>query len=1244
MIPNYTDEQKAAIDISKHISVQANAGSGKTSILVDRYFRLLLEKNVMPRQILAITFTKKAAAEMKSRIIKKIEKSLTESIKSKNSSKARKLRKIREELTKSKISTIHSFCSGILRDYPIEARVMPNFTELDEIELLHLKDDAINDALEEYMDEISNNPDRINLLDQFQINELIENLATILDKSDAMLSLHNLYADKDKYIAGIKNYYEKKIYDFFTAYIQSLEKASNILNNEKNLTANQSIKSSALELYIQSLKSELENKNISGILNTLEYLFSEGVISKTKGNLNGITYKNKGMIPDAKELLAEFEKDFKEIIEISDIFITDNSSEHFDYLSDFYSLSLKAYSKFDSLKEIKNGVSFDDMIIRANEALKNDNIKKQLTSKYKYIMVDEFQDTNQIQYELIRSITGEFNQNSMIKNNLYIVGDAKQSIYRFRNADVKVFMQAGKDIADLNRNNGNYYDDEYPGNVNLTYTFRLFPVVADFINKVCNPVFSNNLTGWNSEYEASYDDLQFGKTDEIFTDMIKQNTGKTLDQAFGKVDYLFSHKPADEENENPDISYKTELKPAAYESNKIAEYINSIVNNENHLIFDDELNDFRKINFGDITILSRKKSNFAELQSAFLSEKIPVIINSGTGFYATQEIMDFTSFIQFLYDNSDDIALASILKAEFFAVDDTELFKIAAIERNNTFWNKFCTYIRTGDPSKSSVRAYEILNNIIPASKRISISGIIDLITENTGWYAIVKGQANEMQKIANVKKLRSFAISFQNRGFKSLHDFAGELTLLADNSKEGEAGYIKEANAVNVMTIHMSKGLEFPVVIIYGLNSASGSNALTFDVDKDNGIFFKYTVKNDNQHSIISKYIEEKLKAADAAEEKRVLYVAMTRAKYRLCLSVFLNFKQDNKLGSPKGLFRLFAESFDELISMESDSIDSFQQMLNMNINCLNSGLSFENCIYDVSSFKPEINNTHSIEKQEEPQKEPYFLIDNVRRNHSKEMFSPTKLQVWQNEKENPDEMPFTKKYLLGLKEDEKYYIDSEAKNEIHGPVPGTIIHEVLESMAEWTNENCNIDYSELVSTIKYEMSELQVESLNLYNRIYADITSVMNTDFIKKNLKEILNSKFEYSLNLAVGNDIIFGVIDLLFIDKNGNYEIWDWKTNFSGRDNNKEIFYEKLRNKYELQMKIYSYFIYKLLPNQEKYPAKLLLTMEAVNHFNTDEWIIKYEWNQKELEEFGEYLKKNIEEIKENHLYSRYLKSEI
>lgn len=1245
MAHNYTSEQLSALDVDNHVSVQANAGSGKTKILVDRYFNLLVEKNIKPQNILAITFTKKAASEMKSRIILQIEENLNNAIKKEDSKKAAKLRVIRENLIKAKISTIHSFCSGIMRDYPIEAGVQPNFTELDEIELLRLEDDAIDQIISDYVD-LDNKPDYF-LLDQFEINQLVENLKFMLGKPDILLNLEDVLYDEN-YIANIRDKFLLNLVSIFTQFSEDLFLVANMLDNKKDISDGAKNKTKIFIEIIQNVSRKIENEIIwlNEFYDILIQLNQQNIITNN-GTLHGNSFRNtkKFNYDEIKEILTKYSDDFANFKTLLEIFVNDKSEIHYEYIKEFFQLSLKTYNKFNDLKDLINGISYDDMIIRAKKALDNDNVKEQISKKYEYIMVDEFQDTNQIQYDLIKNFVSEFNNENLTKNNLYIVGDAKQSIYRFRNADVQVFLKAISDIIELNKKNGK---SDNTGKVDMTYTFRLFPVIADYINKVCAPAFEFNESIFSSEdYKITYEDLQFGKTDDIFPKMIAELSDRTLTDKFGKIDYLFSIKEysdanIEEDDEDDDVN---NLKGFELESKEIVNYISTIVNNPEHRIYDDELSDFRKIKYSDIAILARKKSGFGALQTEFIKNEIPFVINSGSGFYNTQEIMDFTAFIKFLNDNSDDVSLAAILKGDFFKLNDTELFKIAHFSRKSSYWEKFKDYSASDEATDLAKRAFRILTNLIPAARRIPVSGLIDLITEETGWYGIVRETHGVEQKTANVKKLKDYSISFENKGFKGLYDFAGQLSQLTESSNEGEAVYHHGKNAVNVMTIHASKGLEFPVVILYMTNSKSSGNTSTINADKDHGIAFKYNdlETGEKEDTIISKYINEKVNEAENEEEKRILYVALTRAKYRLCLSILLVMKKDGSTQTPKGLFKLISSAFNDLLDLDKETSKLYTDQLNMNITGLNKNINFNGYSYEVSAF----NHSGKFVKQdnmsvEEKIDNRIYLMDDIQRSHSKEIFSPTKLQTWLNEINNKDNS-FTRKYLLGLREEKSDYTEViNIENEVFGASKGTVIHAVMEDMHEWVDENFQLDHKKLQESIKYHVEQNDFKNPEVVtNNVYSNISSVMYSDFIQSRLDKILKSRFEYELNLSVGEDFITGLIDLLYIDENGKYEIWDWKSNYTGsNDEEKTDKYIDLRKKYSLQMKIYCYFISLLKPEEERYTARLLLTMDALNNSDNENWIIKYEWSKKEMEDFIEELKKLISEIKENHLYSRYL----
>lgn len=1214
----YTSEQSQALNIDSFASVQANAGSGKTIILVNKYFRIITEKNIKPFQILAITFTKKAASEMKAKIIRKVEKEINQSS-GKDSSK---LQIIRKELIKSNISTIHSFCSQILKDFPIESGVAPNFKELNELEIKELKEEATDQILSNYLNKLKAGNLDIDLTEQFTINQINEIIQTIISRPDILLNLNEIYADdfnlNDKIIKNLKITFQENLDASLLILKYAYEQLKTFAPDNKR---------EILNIY-SGILSEFDNeKSISEQMNIYKKFNSERILT-AEGQLSGQKFRNTKThnYDYIKNILSDNIKHFKVLLSLEEsVENIELIDSHIAYAEKIYQLSKETYELYNDLKSESNGITFDDMIIKASNAIKYDNLSNYLRNKYKFVMVDEFQDTNKIQYDLIREITGimDENINPEDKSNLFIVGDAKQSIYRFRNADVRVFNEA---VADINKVNGNN-----EGQIKMTYTFRVDPVIADFVNKICNNIFTEDIIlnkELSDEFNINYENLKFGKDNRRFGNYL-DSKDNSIDNRFGRIDFL--------------ISIQDEDKNKYLEAENIANYISNIVDNNGYQVFDEETENFRKIKFSDIAILSRKASGFPNLQKVFIDKNIPYYINSGKGFFNTDEIMEFTSFIRFIQNKSDDIALATILKSPFFSFNDADLFKISQIDSKSSFWKKFIKYSDNNDEYKIT-RAKQILSEIIKSSFKLNPSSIIDLIIEKTGWYGVVKRQSGSEQKIANVKKLRSYAFNYENKGFKSLYDFTYELSSLSSESGEEEAAVNSGQNAVNIMSVHMSKGLEFPVVILFDTNSKQGGNNSVINPDMDYGIGFKYQKFDDGAYykedTPLSFYIKKRIQQAENEEEKRILYVAMTRAQNYLCISTDV---QPNK----KGICS--TQSFAELIykglgfgqKIPIDELENLNIKLEFDLDS-HKNLNFNNKYYYVS--KQNFNFRH-IKKETESKKEKNIkLLNPIERSHENEIFSATKIITYFNQQKNND-ISYILKYNLGLRdeienispENDNLVID---ENEIYGSNAGTIIHNVMEKMNDWYLDN-NINESKLDNTIKILIKRnfLKDKPL-LFQRIKSDIIAVMSKYFILSKIQNIQKSDFEYKLNLALGNDFITGMIDLLYKNEDGKYEIWDWKSNYIPKENSIQKL-QDLKDKYEFQMKLYAYLIMRKKVNQNTYNAKLLLTMAAANADNDSEWIIEYNWNKEILEQFGEKLKRIISEIKENNLYYKYLK---
>ncbi|MCK5742441.1 MAG: UvrD-helicase domain-containing protein, partial [Chlorobi bacterium] len=493
---------------------------------------------------------------------------------------------------------------------------------------------------------------------------------------------------------------------------------------------------------------------------------------------------------------------------------------------------------------------------------------------------DEFQDTNQLQYDIITSIVPEligktgsvFEKKEDEGVNLFVVGDAKQSIYGFRNADVRVFNKASRDIYNFNQNRfvqgeisekfmtpsgemSAQKDEEIRGNLELSSSFRLAALNAAFVNKVCGNIMNAD----DSDYDVEYTPFVCGhKSIGLFADrntMVEPVDLSEFAAESGTAEILLyvdesaaQAKKTDSENselipEEPSIKNEGEL---------LALRIKELVESEDN-----------EYTYGNVAVLSRSRTKFPALAEAFREFDLPYILHSGNGFFETQEISDIISILNFLHNPYDDISLTGALKSPFFSLSDTILLKININHSENwkysadPLWDKlqgFCTADSSEseefDDSAAAKRAVSILSDLLSHAASMTIASLIGEILNRTTWRAAVRNMRGKEQAEANIEKLISYARDFENRGFRNMFDFTEELKLIIDsNVNEGEAVFSASTDAINVMTIHASKGLEFPVVALYNSNSRSGRPE-NFFVNEKFGISFS-TLVADQQSGV---------------------------------------------------------------------------------------------------------------------------------------------------------------------------------------------------------------------------------------------------------------------------------------------------------------------------------------------------------------------------------------------------------
>ncbi|MEW6654922.1 MAG: 3'-5' exonuclease, partial [Bacteroidota bacterium] len=417
--------------------------------------------------------------------------------------------------------------------------------------------------------------------------------------------------------------------------------------------------------------------------------------------------------------------------------------------------------------------------------------------------------------------------------NLFVVGDEKQSIYMFRDADLEVFDKTKREIV----------KSAEPGSsLNLPHSFRMFPQLVLFTNKLFGNLFANPQKEFN---EVAPSDLICTKSDiEI-----------------GSVGILLA-----DTNSGVD------------ESGLVAKKILNLLKSD------------KTITLGDIAILCRKRKSFSEIETSLVKHNLPYLILGGKGFYQRQAIYDIYNYLTFLINPDDDLALVGALRSPFFNFSDAKLFRISMLN-GKTIFDKLKKYCQAEVNTKFIL---DVINDNLKAAASFEPYLLIRKLLNESGYWSVLSSKKNSDQETANVEKLLAVSREFSNKGFKNLYDFTVSLKeFIKGYEDEGQAQVAENKNAIKLMTIHQSKGLEFKAVFIYGTNSKGREDnvkAKDLSISKEYGLLTKVPVdkKYFSKYSVapIAAFYDYKIKRKNYAELKRLFYVAVTRAVKYLYIS----------------------------------------------------------------------------------------------------------------------------------------------------------------------------------------------------------------------------------------------------------------------------------------------------------------------------------------------------------------------
>jgi len=815
-----TQQQRTAIStLDKNLCVRAGAGTGKTSVLVERYLHLLRSHTADMENIIAITFTEKAAAEMKERI----RQACREEIENAQDDAAHAYwQNIQRRIESAKICTIHSLCTSILRENAVEARIDPDFRVLDEAESNILYRDVARDTL---FDLLSAGDDKaVVLVRDFGVREVLRWMEKLYSRQELLQQVRYRRADRE---GMIRLWRKACLQEIMRELMEAVDKLKSFLDEGRLEKIKEQIKALADSTW-EKLPEAIRNVAKAAHLKSLEL---------------------KEVGEDVKKALEKFRNKANDIAKMKMI-EKDVDEKAADIVEKCIDLFDAIMERFRELKRERGVLDFADLLILTRDLLLTGmSVRRRYHQRIKYILVDEFQDTDKLQQEIIyllaeeRARARQVSEVELAQGKLFVVGDPLQSIYGFRGAEVDVFIE----VADSFR--------KWDGVLNLDKSFRMHEGLAWFINTVFKKICDKDMG-------FSYMPLVCGRQDKQVKPCVEI--------------YLV------EEVELPAEDKRR------IEAKVIASRIKELVSEGLYRADGTQI----PIRYRDIAILLRSLNDAPIYQEALEEQGISYHISGGKTFYGQQEIWDVMNMLSYIENPRDGVALVGVLRAPFFNVSDEALI---ALCKNYDICDWFNSDAEVPSfisehASAKLVRARNVLKRLRAIKDRMSIAELMEEIVFATGYSAVLAGTLTADQRLANISKLMEAADWADEHGLL-LSDFISSLQqLVVGEATEGEAPLFEESgDVVHILTVHKAKGLEFPVVIIADMGRKINVRTDNILVDRELGIGVKVLDENFERIESSAYYAIKKRSARKEINElKRLLYVAATRARELLVLSGF--------------------------------------------------------------------------------------------------------------------------------------------------------------------------------------------------------------------------------------------------------------------------------------------------------------------------------------------------------------------
>jgi ATP-dependent helicase/nuclease subunit A len=828
------DARRLAVDPRRNVALEASAGTGKTRVLVDRYLALLLA-GVQPRHILAITFTRKAAAEMRQRIVRELARRERE-----QTIPAALLKTIRESVTDISISTIDAFCVQLLREFPLEADVDPAFDLADETEIPSLVEEALERTIRTARGLAAEHHEMALLLGELGEFQLRQGLARLLDRRLVAWDALGRFIGRaqDATIDGAVGHFLGRLRAAFSSLPGGLQALLStgpahpefvlFARDVRQLLASPPPDPPIVQALYERVRDHLLTQ--SGDPRKRLALYKKADFRSSR-DFDRHLAMVQALGPYVIEAWAEFQREMNLVMARG--------------VRQLFAISLKEYQR--TLRT--HGVlDFSDVLQRSlallGEMEEFSRSRFKLESRYQHVLVDEFQDTSRAQWELVERLIRSWAAGlgpAEHPPTIFIVGDRKQSIYGFRDAEVAVLDEAARYIEALGP----------IGQVRtaITHSFRSVQQLLHFVNDVFAAI---------DKLPDRADAFRYSEDDVFPLSTVERADTDTLGIVAASSDEQQADAVADE----------------------IAQLITS-----GATVRDRDIGVRRGVRPGDIGILFRTREGHRVFEDALVRRRVPYYVYKGLGFFDADEIKDVLALLAFLARPQSELYAAAFLRSRFIRVSD-EALKLLAPQLSAALIGEVPPpSILTLHPEdrRRLLLARDAVPRWLELVDRAPPSELLDRVLAESA-YAAEIGGATYRQARENLKKVRGLIRRMQNRGYATLARVVDHLSQLVAGGDESNA-IVDAADAVNLMTVHAAKGLEFPVVFIVNMQRGSGGSPDPIRV------WPAPLGREEADESSVSIGLHESdadrdFELREAEEAKRLLYVAMTRARDRLYLA----------------------------------------------------------------------------------------------------------------------------------------------------------------------------------------------------------------------------------------------------------------------------------------------------------------------------------------------------------------------